>query len=80
MQLIDLCTSGDDALENIGQIVPRVDVVQLCRVDERCEGGPAFGAALTAGEQVILFSQAYRLDAAFDRIAVDLDATIIDEA
>lgn len=53
-----------------GQIVPRVDVVQLCRVDERCEGGPGFGAALTAGEQVILLSQAYRLDAAFDRIAV----------
>jgi hypothetical protein len=46
VQLIDLCKSGDDALENIGQIVPRVDVVQLCRVDERCEGGPGFGAAL----------------------------------
>lgn len=42
--------------------------------------GPGFGAALTAGEQVILLSQAYRLDAAFNRIAVDLDAPIIDEA
>ena len=49
VQLIDLCPSRDDALENIGQIVPRVDVLQLCRVDERRENGPCLRAAFRAG-------------------------------
>ena len=80
MQLIDLYTSRDDALENIGQIVPRVDVLQLCRVDERRENGPCLGAAFTAGEQVVLLSKAYRLDAALDRIAVYFNASVLDEA
>ena len=80
MQLIDLGTSRDDALENIGQIVPRVDVLQLCRVDERGENGPCLSAAFTAGEQVVLLSKAYRLDAALDRIAVYFNASVLDEA
>jgi len=44
------------------------------------ECGPGFGAALTACEQIVFLSQPDRLDAAFDRIAVDLDAPIIDES
>lgn len=70
----------DDVLENIGQIVPRVDVLQLCRVNERRENGPCLGAAFTAGGQVVLLSQAYRLDAALDRIVVYFNASVIDEA
>src|SRR5579859_1083395 len=80
VQLIDLGASGDDALENVSKIVPRVDVVKFCRVDERRENGPRLGPAFTTGEQVVLLSQPDRLDAAFDRIAVDLDAPIIDES
>jgi hypothetical protein len=36
--------------------------LQLFRVDERRENGPCLGAAFTAGEQVVLLFQAYRLD------------------
>ena len=67
MELIDLCASRDDALENVGQIVPWVDILQLCRVDERRENGPCLGAAFAAGEQIVLLSKPYRLDAALDR-------------
>ncbi|MGX1350493.1 hypothetical protein AB7M49_004069 [Bradyrhizobium elkanii] len=32
MQLIDLCAPGDDALENVGQIMPRVDICSLAEL------------------------------------------------
>lgn len=70
MQLIDSCTSADDALENIGQVVPQVGILQPCRIDERRENGPRLGAAFTARKQVVFLSHAYQLDAALDRIAV----------
>ena len=52
----------------------------FCRVDERGESGPCLGTAFTAGEQVVLLSKAYRLDAALDRIAVYFNASVFDEA
>lgn len=48
--------------------------------DERCENGPCLGAGCTAGEQAILLSQAYRLDAALDRIVVYFNTSVINEA
>ena len=51
VQLMALGLPGDDALQHIGQIGLRVELVELRRVDQRGQDRPALGAAFTAAEQ-----------------------------
>jgi hypothetical protein len=42
---------ADDTLQHVGQIGLRVEIVELRRIDQRCQDCPAFGAAFAAAEQ-----------------------------
>ena len=51
VQLMALGSPGDDALQDVGQVGLRIEIMELCRVDERCQDRPALGAAFAAAEQ-----------------------------
>jgi hypothetical protein len=51
VQLMALGSPGDDALEHVGQVGLRIEIVELCGVNERCQDRPALGATLAAAEQ-----------------------------
>jgi hypothetical protein len=51
VQLVALGLPGDDALQHVGQIGLRVEIVELRRVDQRGQDRPALGAAFAAAEQ-----------------------------
>jgi hypothetical protein len=42
---------GDDALEHIGEIGLRVEIIEFCGCDERREDRPALGPAFAASEE-----------------------------
>jgi hypothetical protein len=42
------------ALQDVPEIGERLDVVELCRGNERADGGPSLSATVGAGEQMVL--------------------------
>ena len=69
----------DDPGEDVGQIAERINIVQLTCLDQRCDGGPVFGAAIRSCEQSILSVERDRANGAFDGVVVELDAAIVDK-
>src|SRR6266478_4389076 len=53
-QLVDFGFARDDAFEDIAQISERLDIVELCRLDQRGNNRPAFGPAIRTGEEMVL--------------------------
>lgn len=51
VQLMALGSPGHDALQHIGQVGLRVELMEFCRVHERRQDRPALGAAFAAAEQ-----------------------------
>src|SRR5688572_24065933 len=70
----------DQALQHILEIGIGFDLIELRGLDERAYHGPAFATAIGAGEQVILAAEGHRSDRPFDRVCIELDAAIVDEA
>ena len=68
------------ALEDVFEIGERLDVIELCGGDERADGGPADAAAVRAGEQMVLAAERDGPDGAFDRVVVEIDAAVVEEA
>src|SRR5262249_56520762 len=67
------------ALEDVLEVGERLDVVELGGGDERANGGPAGGATVGSGEQMVLAAECDGSDGTFDRIVVEFDAPIIEE-
>src|SRR5882672_5728972 len=78
-QLVDFGFARDDAFEDIAQISERLDIVELCRLDQRGNNRPAFGPAIRTGEEMVLGAQLDRPDGALDGIRIDLDAPVFEE-
>ncbi len=68
------------ALEHVFEVGERLDVIELCCGDKRANGGPACAAAVRACEQMVLAAERDRSDGTLDRIVVEIDAAIVQEA
>src|SRR5262245_13322232 len=69
----------DDASDDVGEIVVRLDEVELAGLDERGDDGPVLGTGVGSGEQGILASKRQGTNGALDDVAVDLDASVVEE-
>lgn len=58
----------------------RIDVIHLCGLQQRGDGGPGPAAAMAAREQRIFSRDGLRADCPLDGIGVDLDAAAAQEA
>lgn len=70
----------DDPGKDVAEIGEGLDIVELAGFDQRRDDGPMLGAAVRAGEERVLAVECDRTDGAFDHVAVDLDAAVIDKA
>ncbi len=70
----------DDPGQDVGEIGKRIDVVELAGLDQGRDDRPVFGTTVGSGKQRVLATELDAADRSFDRIVVELDATVIDEA
>ena len=69
----------DDPGEHVGEISLRVDAIHFAGCDQRGHDCPMFGAAVGAGEEMILAAERNGTDGAFDGVGVDFDAAVVEE-
>src|SRR5262245_16653668 len=69
----------DDTGDDVGEIVVRLAGGDLARLDERGDHGPVLGTGVGAGEQSILASERQGENGTLDDVAVDLDASVVEE-
>ena len=72
--------AGNDRRERFGDVGDRVDVVELTSRHDGCEQGPVFGSDLMTGEERVFSGQADRPDRVLNRIGVELETPVIEEA
>jgi hypothetical protein len=70
----------DDPGQDIGEIGERIDVVDLTGLDQGRDISPMFGATVGSGKQRVLATELDAADRSFDRVVVEFDAAVIDEA
>ena len=70
----------DHAFEDVAQPGRGFDPVELGGFDQRAEHRPAMTATIAPREQMVLAAERDRPDGALDRIGVELDSTIVEEA
>lgn len=70
----------DDPCKHVGHVAEGIDPVELAGFDEGGDDGPVLGAAVGSGEQGVLAVEGNCADRAFDHVAVDLDAAVVEEA
>ena len=58
----------------------RVYVVELAGLDQRGDDGPVLAASVGSGEQCILAIESDGTDGPLDRVGVELDAAVLEEA
>ncbi len=58
----------DHALKDILEVSIGLDVVELCRGDERTDSGPSLCATIGAGKEVIFAPERDRPDGALDGV------------
>jgi len=68
-----------DRLEGCLEIGEGLDAVDLRGLDQRCDAAPRLAAFVMPGEQCVFSVQCNRAHEIFDRVGVDLDATIMKE-
>src|SRR6266849_3433387 len=69
----------DHALEHIVQVGVGLDAVHLASLDDRTEHCPSLSADVRTREEMILPSESYGTDRAFNDVGIKLDATIVQE-
>jgi len=69
----------DDPGDDVGEIGEWLDAVELAGLDQRGNDGPMLSTAVGAGEQRIFAVERDRADRAFDDVAVDFDAAVVEE-
>lgn len=72
--------ASDDRLECLGDVGDGVHVVELAGGNDRRTQSPIVGPDLITGEERIFSGQADRPDRIFDRIRVELEPPVIEEA
>src|SRR5260221_13394936 len=72
--------SIDHASKHVGEVSVGLAAVQFACFDQRTNDCPTNPAAITTCEQMILSSESHRTNRALDRIGVEFDAAIIQEA
>ena len=72
--------SARHALEHVFEIGEWLDVVELGGGDEGADRGPAVGAPVGSGEQVILAAKRDGTNRALDGVGIKFDASVIKEA
>ncbi len=65
------------ALEHIGDIGIRFNLIELRGFDQRADRCPAFATLITAREQMILAAQRNGPDGPLDRVGIELDAAVL---
>jgi len=70
----------DEFGEDVGGSGQRIDAVELAGLQQRRDLRPAGGAAIVTGEECILTRTSETANRALDRIAIDLDAAVVEEA
>ncbi len=60
------------ALQHILHVGVRLDVVKLCSRKECCDDGPAVGAPVRAGEEMVLAPERDQADGTLDRVGIRL--------
>ena len=70
----------DELGQRIGEPGVRVDGIELGGLDQRDDDRTVGTAFVAAGEECVLPVQGDGTDRAFDRVGVDLDAAIVEEA
>ena len=70
----------EDGAEGVGDIVDGVHAGHLACGDKRGEHSPVLGADLVAGEEGILPRQCDRADLVLDRVGVELEGAVVEEA
>jgi len=71
---------GDHALEHVAEIGIGLDAIEPGRGDEGRDHRPAAPAAVGPSEEMVLACEGHGPDRPFDRIVVELDAAIVEEA
>lgn len=69
----------DHALEHIGDIGIRLDLIELRGFNQRADRGPALSTLIAAREQIVLASQRYGPDRALDGVGIALDTAVVEE-
>jgi hypothetical protein len=72
--------SIDHSGEHVSEIGVGFDAVQFAGFDQRAEDCPTIATTVTAGEQVVLAAERYGTDRALNRIGVELDTAVVQEA
>jgi hypothetical protein len=70
----------DEPGERVGHPGERVDGVELAGLHKRGDRRPVLGAKVVAGEEGVLAIERQAADRALDRVGIDLDATVVEEA
>ena len=68
------------ALQDVSEPGKGLDVVELCGGDEGADGCPSDAATVRAREQMVLAPERDGPDGALDRIVVEFDTAVIEEA
>lgn len=72
--------SADEPGQNVFEVDGRVGAVQFAALDEGGQDGPVLGAFVGAGEERILAVEGDGPHGPFDRVGVEFDAAIVEEA
>src|ERR1700756_1999236 len=72
--------AGDETREDVAQVGKGLDAVEPTGLDERGNDGPAAPTAVAAREQRILSCKDHRPQGALDRVGIELDPAVIEEA
>jgi len=72
--------AGDDCLECFGDVGDVIDVVELAGGNDRGQQGPVVCSDLMACEERIFPGQADRPDGVLERIGVEFETAVIEEA
>ena len=80
-ELVDaaLRPAVDEAGQQVGEVDLRIDAVQLARLDQRCEVGPAAPAIIAGGKKCVLSAQDHGSDGALDGVRIYLRAAVVEE-
>lgn len=68
-----------DAVEGLGKPGPRIDVVHLRCLKERCDRRPSPSTSVAAGEETVLSRDRLGRDCTLNDVAVELNAAVGEE-
>ena len=71
--------TGDETLQDLGEVGVRMDVVEPAGADEGGQDGPVLPAAIGAGKEGVLAVEGNGTDGTLDRVGVGLEVAVVEE-